>query len=65
MASIYRHEPLIAATRMTAAVNLSILRTQAAAQRRTLSSAQIAAAVLMAVQFEKVVREYGTKRTTP
>jgi hypothetical protein len=63
MASAYRHEPLIPATPKTAALNLAILRTQAASRGRDFAPNQSAAAVRIAVQFDRVVREHAKKRT--
>ncbi|HEY1505786.1 MAG TPA: hypothetical protein VGF92_15890 [Stellaceae bacterium] len=63
MASAYRHEPLIPATPKTAALNLAILRTQAASKGRDFTPDQSAAAVRIAVQFDRVVREHAKKRT--
>jgi hypothetical protein len=63
MSSSYRHEPLIAATRMTAAANLAILRTQASSKRRELTPSQATAAMLIAVQFERIVRDHARRRT--
>jgi hypothetical protein len=65
MASAYRREPLIPATRMTAATNLAILRTQAASRKRPLTAEQAAAAVRMAMQLERVLSDYERKRTLP
>jgi hypothetical protein len=64
MASVYRCEPLITATRMTAATNLAILRTQAAKKRYELTSKQVTAAIIMAVELDRVVNEHVPGRTT-
>jgi hypothetical protein len=63
MASAYRREPLIPATRMTATTNLAILRTQAASRKRHLTASQAAAAIHMAMQLERVVADHEKKRT--
>ena len=65
MASAYRREPLIPATRLTAATNLAILRTQAAAKRSELTPDQATAAIRMAMQLERVVADHARKRTIP
>jgi hypothetical protein len=64
MGAPYRHEPLTPATLMTAVANLAILRTQAASNRRDLKPNQSMAAIRVAVQFERIVRQHATKRTT-
>jgi hypothetical protein len=64
MASAYRRELLIQATRITAAGNLAILRTQAANSRRPITPRQAMAALIMAEHLEGVVREHAKRRTT-
>jgi hypothetical protein len=64
MASIYRQEALIRADRITATVNLAILRTEAARKRRDVTPQQTTAAILVAVLLERIVRDHGMKRIT-
>jgi hypothetical protein len=63
MAGTYHREPLIAATRMTAAANLAMLRTQAASRKLALTPTQATAAIRIAFQLEKVVYEHARRRT--
>jgi hypothetical protein len=63
MAALHRHEPHIPANFKTAAANLLILRIQAAAQGRPLTSYQSTAAFRIAMEFERIVHQHAGRRT--
>jgi hypothetical protein len=63
MASAYRQELLIVATRITATGNLAILRRQAANRRRPITPRQAMAALIIAEHLEVLVREHAKRRT--
>ena len=57
MGAPYHHEPLIPASRGTAAANLAILRTAAADDGQSLTVGEANAAILMASEFGKLINE--------
>jgi hypothetical protein len=64
MAAAFNIEPLIPATRMTAAANLRILRSRAAGRRLDLTNSQITAAIVAAMELDRIVNEHATRRST-
>ena len=63
MAGAFRRESLIPATRLTAAANLAILRTQAASKGLEVTQSQSTVALLMALELERVVGDHAKGRT--
>ena len=62
MSRAYRHEPFIPATRVTAAANLSVLRTKAASRRWDLTPDQARAAMRVADQLDKIIADRDSRR---
>ena len=58
----HRREPLVPATRMTAAANLTVLRTKAAHKTWNLTPEQARAAMRVADQLERIVYDHVRKR---
>ena len=64
MANPYPREPLVPATRVTAEANLAMLRANAVSKRRDLTPDHFTAALLIAMQLERVVAHHSKRPTT-
>jgi hypothetical protein len=62
MRALYRQEPLIPASPITALANMRILLTQAAAARKPLSEDQSRAAMEMACRLSNLISRHGARR---
>ena len=62
MAHARRREPLVPATRITAAANLTVLRTKAERKTWNLTPDQAKAAMRIADQLDKLVYDHVRKR---
>ena len=62
MASTNRREPLVPATRVTAAANLTILRTNATNKTWNITPDQARAAMRVADQLDRIVYDHVRRR---